>query len=54
LVKRLLVAVVQSSVLRVFIKIRRDIAEEAQKASPFDGTVEVNENYVRSAQSSGQ
>ncbi len=39
------VAVTRPSVSRIFVKIRRRIAEEAERASPFGGTVEVDESY---------
>jgi len=39
------VAVTRPSVSRIFIKIRTRIAEEAERASPFSGTVEVDESY---------
>jgi len=40
-----LVAVTRPSVSRIFVKIRQRIAEEAERASPFGGTVEVDESY---------
>ena len=39
------VAVTRPSVSRIFVKIRLRIAEEAERASPFGGTVEVDESY---------
>ena len=39
------VAVTRPSVSRIFVKIRARIAEEAERASPFGGTVEVDESY---------
>ena len=40
-----LVAVTRPSVSRIFVKVRLRIAEEAERASPFGGTVEVDESY---------
>ncbi len=40
-----IVAVTRPSVSRIYIKIRQRIAEEAERASPFGGTVEVDESY---------
>jgi len=40
-----LVAVARPSVSRIFVKIRQPIAEEAERASPFGGEVEVDESY---------
>jgi len=40
-----LVALTRPSVSRIFVKIRNRIAEEAERASPFSGTVEVDESY---------
>lgn len=40
-----IVAVTRPSVSRIFVKIRARIAEEAERASPFGGTVEVDESY---------
>ncbi len=39
------VAVTRPSVSRIFVKIRARIAEECERASPFGGTVEVDESY---------
>ncbi len=39
------VAVTRPSVSRIFVKIRQRIAEECERASPFGGTVEVDESY---------
>lgn len=39
------VAVTRPSVSRIFVKIRQRIAEEAERTSPFGGTVEVDESY---------
>lgn len=40
-----LVALTRPSVSRIFVKIRNRIAEESERASPFSGTVEVDESY---------
>lgn len=40
-----IVALTRPSVSRIFVKIRIRIAEEAERASPFSGTVEVDESY---------
>ena len=40
-----IVALTRPSVSRIFLKIRNRIAEEAERASPFGGTVEVDESY---------
>lgn len=40
-----LVAVTRPSISRIFVRIRQRIAEEAERASPFGGTVEVDESY---------
>jgi transposase-like protein len=39
------VAVTRPSVSRIFVKIRQRIAQECERASPFGGTVEVDESY---------
>ena len=39
------VAVTRPSISRIFIKIRQRIAQECERASPFSGTVEVDESY---------
>ena len=39
------VAVTRPSISRIFIKIRQRIALECERASPFSGTVEVDESY---------
>lgn len=38
-------ALTRPSVSRIFVKIRNRIAEECERASPFSGTVEVDESY---------
>lgn len=40
-----IVALTRPSVSRIFVKIRTCVAEEAERASPFGGTVEVDESY---------
>jgi transposase-like protein len=40
-----IVALTRPSVSRIFVKIRNRIAEETERASPFSGTVEVDESY---------
>src|SRR5436853_60606 len=40
-----IVALTRPSVSRIFVKIRNRIAEECERASPFGGTVEVDESY---------
>ncbi len=40
-----IVALTRPSVSRIFVKIRNRVAEEAERASPFSGTVEVDESY---------
>jgi transposase-like protein len=40
-----IVALTRPSVSRIFVKIRTRIAEEAERASPFGGEVEVDESY---------
>lgn len=40
-----IVALTRLSVSRIFVKIRNRIAEEAERASPFGGMVEVDESY---------
>ena len=40
-----IVALTRPSVSRIFVKIRNRVAEEAERASPFSGAVEVDESY---------
>jgi transposase-like protein len=40
-----LAAMTRASVSHIFVKVRVRIAEEAERASPFGGTVEVDESY---------
>jgi transposase len=40
-----IVALTRPSVSRIFVKIRNRISEEAERASPFSGTVKVDESY---------
>lgn len=40
-----IVALTRPSVSRIFVKIRNRIAQECERASPFGGTVEVDESY---------
>lgn len=40
-----LIALTRPSISRIFFKIRNRVAEEAERASPFSGTVEVDESY---------
>ena len=44
-----IVGLTRRSVTVLFIKIRQRIAEEAERASPFAGEVEVDESYFWSA-----
>ncbi len=48
------VAVTRPSVSRIFVKIRRRIAEECERASPFGGTVEVDESYFGARRARGK
>ncbi len=40
-----LVGLTRKSVNQIYLKIRRRVAEEAERASPFSGVVEVDESY---------
>ncbi len=40
-----MVAMTRASVSHIFVKVRVRIAEECERASPFSGTVEVDESY---------
>jgi transposase-like protein len=48
------VALTRPSVSRIFVKIRRRIAEECERASPFGGTVEVDESYFGAHRARGK
>src|SRR5687768_3663506 len=40
-----LVKMTRASVSHIFVKMRVEIAQECERASPFGGTVEVDESY---------
>ncbi len=44
----------ESSVSRIVVRIRQRIAEEAERASPFGGTVKVDEIYFRAKRVRGK